>query len=453
MFSLLLFVLDNDLQFGLGSFAEMESGDGVEVELIKGSLEIFPEANGFSSQVNKENGIVEYGADAVLASSSSEDTSKVEVPDFSEDRKEDSESIKEKKTSNSTKAIGGSDAISQIKKTKQGSGLLNGSLGEAHEKRKALSQSLSFPSKGSRKTLTSTRQARVASSNTNGHLTAKITASGVQKTSAMNKDLGEAIISEKFPINCPSAEDGKAYDVKTKFSDSSFSTKKDDDAHSTASSTTPRARKSTGCGFNFRLDKRAEKRKEFFTKLEEQNHAKELEKTNLQAKSQENQEAEIRRLRKSLNFKATPMPNFYQEPSPPKVELKKIPPTRPRSPKLGRRKSSVSAIDNPSEAANSCENSTKSNDIAATSKGQANDISSKNPKQKVLTKLPSQKSKTSRADKNVRNSKPKVEMLQIENSTEHVAEPISPEDNTEEGEAVANLPEAEIMHQQVSVLG
>ncbi|XP_042388041.1 uncharacterized protein LOC121980144 [Zingiber officinale] len=239
----------------------MESGDGVEVELIKGSLEIFPEANGFSSQVNKENGIVEYGADAVLASSSSEDTSKVEVPDFSEDRKEDSESIKEKKTSNSTKK-GGSDAISQIKKTKQGSGLLNGSLGEAHEKRKALSQSLSFPSKGSRKTLTSTRQARVASSNTNGHLTAKITASGVQKTSAMNKDLGEAIISEKFPINCPSAEDGKAYDVKTKFSDSSFSTKKDDDAHSTASSTTPRARRALAVVLILGWIKRAEKRKE-----------------------------------------------------------------------------------------------------------------------------------------------------------------------------------------------
>ncbi|XP_019431895.1 PREDICTED: protein WVD2-like 1 isoform X2 [Lupinus angustifolius] len=110
-------------------------------------------------------------------------------------------------------------------------------------------------------------------------------------------------------------------------------------ASSVASARTARSKVTVGSAPTFRCSERAEKRREFYMKLEEKQRALEEEKNQYEARKKEEEQAALRQLRKKLVIKAKPVPSFYYEGPPPKTELKKLPLTRPKSPKLSRRKS------------------------------------------------------------------------------------------------------------------
>ncbi|RZR78035.1 hypothetical protein BHM03_00003256 [Ensete ventricosum] len=152
----------------------MESGDEVELEPENGTLETDPKANGFMSNINKDDEVSDSGVAVQADGDSSVDEPKVKEVDYPGEGNEGSVSATAIKDSN-LQEKSGSDRGDQLKKAQKEQGGQNGHSKEFQKKRHVLSQSLSFPSKGHlgsglRKGATVMRQPKDSSSIANGLL-------------------------------------------------------------------------------------------------------------------------------------------------------------------------------------------------------------------------------------------------------------------------------------------
>lgn len=135
----------------------------------------------------------------------------------------------------------------------------------------------------------------------------KITTSRNVKTSSEIKS-EEGVKTKKVEVNLHPV-DRKGSDARQPVNRVKLVSKEDD--------------KQSSIVFNFKSSERAEKRKEYNLKLEKRLHAKAAEMNEIQAKTEVVKEAEMKQLRRNLNFKATPMPSFYHESSSRVSDIKK----------------------------------------------------------------------------------------------------------------------------------
>ncbi|KAK4377799.1 hypothetical protein RND71_004095 [Anisodus tanguticus] len=279
----------------------MESENGVPVEVEK--IVVAEEQN---VDVKKEENISEEKAD--------------ETPNSSVSKTELSENVPKSKASNQHKvSVSGTKKNNKMAKDSTGSSALTRS------KKGSMAKSLSFPARGGNADVTrksidaSTKKSDFKpwipngitheASHSNG--TVLLSASRLKKSvPSLRQSLSGKSISAKRIAKKATSEglnDDKTTPVKA-----TSPLKDDEDARSATSSNATRG----SAGFSFRLEERAEKRKEFLAKVEERIQAREEEKSNL-------------------------------------LEKSKIPTTRATSPKLGRNKNSTSTT-NSSESGGSC---------------------------------------------------------------------------------------------------